>query len=231
MQNADKYYKIYTHDEHILEAFPGKAVRWVGAFVATMKEDIRASFKVSDKEFKISTWSSCKLFPRCQGHHLRMFIYFNRNLFPDNFVYFRSSEPYPLPHHPAHPELPDILPDPDGKTLFWRVPPTLYEKSQFSVEIENTREKNYFTQKLLDCLAAKTIPIYWGCTNISDFFDTTGWIIFSNVNELVEKLKVLNETYYTRHFDTVEKNALIVEKYYIDFYKNFERQHKEQLIS
>jgi hypothetical protein len=73
----------------------------------------------------------------------------------------------------------------------------------------------------VDCVLSRTIPIYWGCPNISDFFDTTGWIILdtTDVRELTQKLKLLNEDYYGLYKDTIEKNYTKAEGY-SDFYEN-----------
>lgn len=48
---------------------------------------------------------------------------------------------------------------------------------RFSVVIENVRETNYFSEKLIDAILCETVPIYWGCPNIGDFIDTSGMII------------------------------------------------------
>lgn len=45
------------------------------------------------------------------------------------------------------------------------------EKYTFSLAIENCCEPGYFTEKLVDCLIFQTIPIYYGCPNIYDYFD------------------------------------------------------------
>ncbi|MEX0282991.1 MAG: hypothetical protein AB3N23_00115 [Paracoccaceae bacterium] len=47
----------------------------------------------------------------------------------------------------------------------------------YSVVIENVREENYFTEKLIDAILCDTVPIYWGCPNIADFLDTGGLIL------------------------------------------------------
>lgn len=47
---------------------------------------------------------------------------------------------------------------------------------RFSVVIENVRERNYFSEKLVDAVLCNTVPIYWGCPNIGDFIDTSGII-------------------------------------------------------
>lgn len=57
---------------------------------------------------------------------------------------------------------------------------------RFSIVIENIKAKNYFTEKLLDCFAVGTIPIYWGCPNIGDFFNTDGMVIFNDEKQLVD---------------------------------------------
>ena len=50
----------------------------------------------------------------------------------------------------------------------------------FSVAIENCgygmTQKNYFTEKLLDCFATGTIPVYFGCSNLEDYFNPDGVI-------------------------------------------------------
>ena len=44
----------------------------------------------------------------------------------------------------------------------------------FSIVIENTKKDYYFSEKLIDCFVTGTIPIYWGCPSIGDFFDERG---------------------------------------------------------
>lgn len=41
---------------------------------------------------------------------------------------------------------------------------------EYSLCIENNQEKNYFTEKINDSFLTWTMPIYYGCPNISDFF-------------------------------------------------------------
>ena len=43
--------------------------------------------------------------------------------------------------------------------------------------IENVREPNYFSEKLVDAILCETVPIYWGCPNIADFINTKGMVI------------------------------------------------------
>ncbi len=48
---------------------------------------------------------------------------------------------------------------------------------RYSIVIENVRERNYFSEKLIDAILCRTVPIYWGCPNIGDFMDTSGMVI------------------------------------------------------
>lgn len=41
---------------------------------------------------------------------------------------------------------------------------------RYSLCLENSVKKNYFTEKFTDAILCWTIPIYWGCPNISEYF-------------------------------------------------------------
>ena len=85
----------------------------------------------------------------------------------------------------------------------------IFGNSQFGVVIENTSHRGYFTEKITDCFALKTIPLYWGCSNITDFFNKDGIIKFSNVDDLIYILNNLDENYYNDHIDAIEDNFKI----------------------
>jgi len=42
---------------------------------------------------------------------------------------------------------------------------------EYSIAIENSEEKNYVTEKFVDCVLCNTIPIYHGAPNISEIYD------------------------------------------------------------
>lgn len=42
---------------------------------------------------------------------------------------------------------------------------------RYSVVIENVRETNYFSEKLVDAVLCCTVPIYWGCPNLDRFMN------------------------------------------------------------
>jgi hypothetical protein len=62
---------------------------------------------------------------------------------------------------------------------------------RFSVAIENSAASWYFTEKLLDCFATFTVPIYWGCPGIAKFFDTSGMVVVTSEDEIVDVVSYL----------------------------------------
>ena len=89
------------------------------------------------------------------------------------------------------------------------------EDYMFSVAIENNgfgmAAENYFTEKLLDCFATGTIPIYFGCSNIERFFNPDG-VIRLDYNFDPSKL---TEDLYNSKLDAVRENFELCKKYAI----------------
>lgn len=54
----------------------------------------------------------------------------------------------------------------------------------FSVVIENIQTPGYFTEKLIDCMLRKTVPVYWGDTQIDTHFDKKGILELSEIDNL-----------------------------------------------
>jgi hypothetical protein len=42
---------------------------------------------------------------------------------------------------------------------------------EYSIAIENSREKNYVTEKFVDCVLCNTVPLYCGAPNIDEIYD------------------------------------------------------------
>jgi len=82
----------------------------------------------------------------------------------------------------------------------------------FSVAIENSSYKSYFTEKIQDCFATGTIPIYYGSPDIGKFFNPNGII------ELTEDFDVssLTPDLYHAKLDAVKENLKIVKDFLIN---------------
>jgi len=88
----------------------------------------------------------------------------------------------------------------------------------FSITIENCRQPGYWTEKIVDCFATKSIPIFWGDDAVNDYFDSDGIIYFNNEDELDNILTGLaknGEEIYKHKKKAIEANFKAVETYRI----------------
>jgi hypothetical protein len=83
----------------------------------------------------------------------------------------------------------------------------------FSVIIENSRAPHYFTEKITECFRSGTVPIYWGCPTIGQFFDMDGIIVFNNLEELGVILKNLSVEEYNKRLPAIQRNFELAAKY------------------
>lgn len=72
--------------------------------------------------------------------------------------------------------------------------------SMFNISIENTIEKDYFSEKLQDCFKTYTVPIYYGCPNLSEHgISEDGLIRINNIQECMDVINSLTiNDYYDR---------------------------------
>ena len=84
---------------------------------------------------------------------------------------------------------------------------------RYHFAIENCKKDYWFTEKLIDCLVTGTIPIYWGCPSISKFFNTDGFIVFNDLLELKQKLKLCTPEYYESKLPAIKENFELAQKF------------------
>lgn len=77
---------------------------------------------------------------------------------------------------------------------------------RYSIVIENSSEKDYFTEKVIDACLLETIPIYWGAPNIAKYFDTRGFIICRNANQILLAIKSMSIEDYNSKIKWIKKN-------------------------
>jgi hypothetical protein len=98
----------------------------------------------------------------------------------------------------------------------------------FSLIIENDNTDNWITEKIIDCLVTGTVPVYWGCSNIGKYFNTNGFIQFSNLEEVKNILPTLNKEKYDSMLPFIKENYdLSLE--YTDFWGRLKNKIKEKL--
>lgn len=86
---------------------------------------------------------------------------------------------------------------------------------RFSVAIENCVIDDYFTEKIIDCFATGTVPIYWGTSHIDQYFDPKGMIQFTTVDELQAILDDLSPARYEAMMPAIEENFRRAKSYMI----------------
>jgi hypothetical protein len=77
---------------------------------------------------------------------------------------------------------------------------------RYSVVIENVRENDYFSEKLVDACLCDTVPIYWGAPNIADYYDLRGMIICTNADDINAALDGMSVSDYQARLKWVKKN-------------------------
>lgn len=215
IENYKKYDYIVTYDDVILRSCPN-ARKYVCAACWIPSEDI-ASVDTSTKQFKLTGLFTKITKFQAKGHEYRLDIYNRQKEIKIPRMFYRSCyRGEPLDEIENNP----LFPSKSSKI-------ELFKDAQFSLVIENSSQTNYFSEKIIDCLITKTIPIYWGCPNIHEYFDTTGWIVLRepSFEELQEKLATLTPTHYAEHISTVERNVQNAKHYY-NYYTNLNRALK-----
>lgn len=89
------------------------------------------------------------------------------------------------------------------------------EEYRFSFAIENSQTDYYFTEKITNCFAAQTIPIYFGARKIGDFFNEDGIIFITEKNwdNIESVLKQCTAQEYTRRLPAIIDNYQRVQQY------------------
>ena len=89
------------------------------------------------------------------------------------------------------------------------------ERYRYSIVFENNIEDYYFTEKILNCFAAMTVPIYVGARKIGDFFDENGIIQISEdeIERIEDRVRHLGEKEYFERREAIVNNYERVQDY------------------
>jgi hypothetical protein len=66
---------------------------------------------------------------------------------------------------------------------------------KYSLAIENSSSPDYWTEKIADCFLSWSVPIYYGCTNLADYFPKGSFIRINidSPREAFESVKTILE--------------------------------------
>lgn len=159
--------------------------------VTSLRGEYENKFSIDDKNFKMSFVKSTKQF--LPGHKLRFDV---SDLLNHDYGFETMYPDYIKPSNKMN----------------------LFKDSMFHLTIENSQFDNYFTEKIIDCFMSYTIPIYWGCPNINNYFNKDGIISFNTKEELRDILNNLTEEDYTKRIEAIKENYRIAYDNYAFFF-------------
>jgi hypothetical protein len=168
--------KVFTHSSVLLEKFPN--CHWIpGGGIWIGGTYGKGEIKIFEKTKLCSMVSSYKTMCDLHRQRLNVASFLHRNSNVDVFGLDRWV--------------------PINETL---------EPYMFSIVVENFQDELYFTEKLLNCFATGTIPIYLGAKNINQKFNIDGIIQINSLLELNQILPTLSKELYESKRASIEDN-------------------------
>jgi len=193
----NSYDAIFTCEETLVEkhdkihfCFAGSNLPWVDRYLpAGIEKPKLLSFICSNKSM-------------CEGHRLRHQLH--------EKIKTSTNRDVPI----------DVFGGITGK--FFGVSPgchikggekTWHDKSEalndymFSIVMENDVYDTYFTEKLTDCFATGTVPIYYGSKSVGEYFNKDGIIFLDgDVNTMYNKIQNITPIMYHNRMDAIRDN-------------------------
>jgi hypothetical protein len=116
--------------------------------------------------------------------------------------------------HQLRLEIFDRLPEQVGTVRTWKhkSPPRINDKREviepymFHIAVENSKHNGYYSEKLLDSFVAKALPVYWGCPNLQEHFNSDGYLTFNDYSDLECVLSQLTPEFYKARSEAIEDN-------------------------
>jgi hypothetical protein len=209
IKNSFQYDLVLTTEEEVLRCTPNSILfpyggTWLGKKDGSHKDSLGVfdenNIQNLNKKFQISFLTTSHLGK--SGYYMRQTIWNNKHVIKIPSVFYSSTR---FPTTNVIPSgfifsntLHDGLLPNDDKMHLWN--------SQFNIAIESSKEKSYFTEKIIDCLLTKTVPIYFGCDNIGEFFDVRGILQFNTFEEYCKIIDSIDETTYEKMKPYIEIN-------------------------
>lgn len=72
---------------------------------------------------------------------------------------------------------------------------------------------NYFTETLVDLFRYGTVPIFWGCDNIGEYFNLDGMLTFNSGPGLFKILDRLSPEEYFKREAAIKENFELAKNY------------------
>jgi hypothetical protein len=89
---------------------------------------------------------------------------------------------------------------------------------KYSICIENSCIPNYFTEKINECYLAETMPIYYGCPNICEYYDSDSYISI-NIGDYLSSIDTIENAIANKRWEkNIEKIRLMKIRYLNEFH-------------
>jgi hypothetical protein len=203
LQNYNLFSCILTGGQEILDKCPNAlffpmGISWLDKEYVDNVDNIQKRFEVS---------FLCGGKQRIEGHHLRHRLHKRGDeiTIPKQWHYTLPDYDYNEGHH--------TVTDMYGKKVLW--------ESMFTIAIENSSNRSYHTEKIIDAFISKTFPIYWGCSNLEELgYNPDGFIYCENEDQIIEAVNKLTPEFYTERKEAIDYNSELA-KHYGDLFSRF----------
>lgn len=199
-QNYTLFTGILTWNDDLISNLPNTTLFHYSG--NRLESDYIESFQYSSKKFEISFLSGVKALVK--GHKLRQEIYKIEDQIKIPKKWFKVLDDFNWDDfNKGGIGRPNDISHIYNKQI-------CFKESMFHVCVENVSYNNWYTEKISDAFNTKTVPIYWGCPNISDFgYDERGIIRFGNIEELIYIVNNLTEEKYYEMKSYIDYNYKI----------------------
>jgi hypothetical protein len=199
--HASKFDAIFTYSKRLLKLLPNAIYFHHNGLISTEDEEYYNSFETKKKQFEVSFL--CGTTNWAEGHKLRQKVYKLKNKIsiPKQWYYVLEDFDVTKQVRPGYNYYSkDLSHIPDGEAAEHYGKRILFNDSMFHIAVENCEIDNWYTEKISQAFATKTVPLYWGCKNLRERgYDERGIIRFTNENHLLEIVNNLTpEDYYKR---------------------------------
>jgi hypothetical protein len=93
-----------------------------------------------------------------------------------------------------------------------------FSNYKYLISIENTQSDSYISEKFIDCIYQKIIPIYWGASNVEQYFGKNCCFKLSgNVSDDMQMIKEIIETEKELNLSNARDNLFRDKAYLIKF--------------
>lgn len=188
IEDAHLFDFIFTTDKKIVNNVPHAywsplAECWTNGSLKCHDRIDRTS-EVKEKEFSVS-FNNTRKMNHGGFYTIRKEIWDTENQIKIPTRFYDSNE---TPINDGHPKLPQ-------SDKFQVSDKIILYKSMYNICPENNDDEN-FSQRLIDCLINRTVPIYRGYPNIHEHFNIDGIILIESCENIINKINSLTPEDY-----------------------------------